>query len=115
MPLLYSNIPGEIMTQVQKTLPECTEEVKERAPQGKFYTKYFAVTTTRNQIDKIIAKCEKETPEGMSVFDKHEKKLLKMIWVQKKMKCVSAKPIFGSEWSESALAIYHKIFQEEFQ
>jgi len=100
------------MPQIQTTLPEVLQEEIIREPQKKYFTKYFEVIATAGQLTKCQAECDKKTRQGMPYYTEDEKRKIRMVFVQKKMRCVSVWPLFNSEWSESLIALYREIFQE---
>lgn len=102
------------MPQIQTTLPEVIQEETIMLPKRKYMTKYFEVSANQAAIDKVLEQCEKKSKAGMPYYTADEKRKIKMMFVQKKMRCVSVWPLFLGEWSDSALAIYREIFNEVY-
>lgn len=95
---------------VQLTLPEVMSESEEVEENLFKRTDAFEIKTKQSQIDKYIEKLEAVKKNGEAKFTEYEKNIMKIDWVQSRMKAKTTKNISGDEYFSAKRAFTKKIF-----
>jgi hypothetical protein len=93
----------------QLTLFDVSQEIVQAEPAYLYATEFFALQTSELQLENFNISLNKSTRRGPK-YSSEEKKALKVLFIQKKMKPVSKKNITAEEYYTSKRSLAKKVF-----